>query len=87
MAIEIAVYADWLGLSDSFRLGVLYAHQGRGNEVFEFEFDRLTLREPTLASPPLNPRLGFYEGRQHPAQGARTFGVFEARALIVGDVC
>lgn len=76
MAVAIAVYGHWSGLLKPLRIGFLHAHQTRGNEVFEFEFDRHALDEPALANPPLDPRLGLYEGRQHPAQGANTFGAF-----------
>ena len=76
MAVVIAVYADWDGLIEPLRLGILYAHPGRGHEVFEFEFDQRALENHSFANPPLDPRLGFYEGRQHPSEGSETFGVF-----------
>lgn len=76
MAVVIAVYADWDGLSEPLRLGILYAHRGRGHEVLEFEFDQRVLENPIFANPQLDPRLGFYEGRQHPPEGGETFGVF-----------
>lgn len=76
MAVVIGVYADWEGLSEPLRLGLLHARSGPGREVFEFEFDPVALALPALANPPLDPRLGPYEGRQHPAQGSETFGVF-----------
>lgn len=76
MTVAIAVYADWVGLSAPVRLGVLYAHQARGKEVFEFEFDAQALEDPSLVNPPLDPRLGAYGGRQHPPQGVTTFGAF-----------
>jgi serine/threonine-protein kinase HipA len=76
MAVVIAVYADWDGLSEPLRLGILYAHRGRGQEVFEFEFDQHALENPILANPMLDPRLGLYRGRQHPLEGSEIFGVF-----------
>lgn len=76
MTAIIAVYADWLGLSAPLRLGFLCAHRARGREVFEFEFDTQALVRSSLVEPALDPRLGAYEGRQHPPQGAPTFGVF-----------
>jgi serine/threonine-protein kinase HipA len=72
----IAVYAHWLGLAVPVRLGFLYAHQTRGRELFEFEFDRKVLVDRALVEPPVDPRLGAYEGRQHPPQDVTTFGVF-----------
>jgi serine/threonine-protein kinase HipA len=76
MPVTIAVYADWDGLPEPLRLGLLYANRSRGREVFEFEFDRSALQSPTLANPRIDPRLRPFEGRQHPAQGSETFGVF-----------
>ena len=76
MAVVIAVYADWDGLPEPLRLGLLHARRGPGREVFEFEFDSVALAHPVLVNPQLDPRLGLYEGRQHPAQGSETFGVF-----------
>jgi serine/threonine-protein kinase HipA len=76
MAIDLAVYADWEGLPVPLRLGVLHARRGAGRELFEFEFDRAALAHPTLAHIVLDPRLGPFEGRQHPPRGNETFGVF-----------
>jgi serine/threonine-protein kinase HipA len=76
MAVCIAVYADWHGLAAPLRLGMLHARRGAGREVFEFEFDRAALAHPALARLQLDPRLGMFEGRQHPQQGHETFGVF-----------
>ncbi len=72
----IAVYADWNGLSGPLRLGLLHAHRSGSREVFEFAFDRTALDHPALNDLYLDPRLGWFAGRQHPAQGAPTFGVF-----------
>ncbi len=74
--LAIAVYADWEGLSDPLRLGLLHARRGAGREVFEFAFDRTALEHPFLANLQLDPRLSLFEGRQHPPQGTETFGVF-----------
>jgi len=76
MALFIAVYADWEGLPAPLRLGVLHARRGAGREIFEFEFDVAALVQPATANLLLDPRLGLFEGRQHPPQGSETFGVF-----------
>lgn len=73
---EIAVYADWDGLPVPLRLGFLYALHSAGREAFEFAFDRAALDHPALVNLRLDPRLGLYEGRQHPAQDDKIFGVF-----------
>ena len=72
----IAVYADWDGLPAPLRLGVLHAQRGAGRELFEFAFDKAALAHPGVQSLQLDPRLGLFEGRQHPPQGHETFGVF-----------
>jgi serine/threonine-protein kinase HipA len=76
MAVVVAVYADWDGLPEPLRLGMLHARQGAGREVFEFEFDAAALAHPAMANLQLDPRLGLFEGRQHPAQGSESFSVF-----------
>ncbi len=74
--VTIAVYADWESLSDPLRLGLFHAHRASGREVLEYEFDRTALENPSLVNLRLDARLGLFEGRQHPAQGMETFGVF-----------
>ncbi len=76
MATTIAVYADWVGLDAPLRLGWLHARRGAGREVFEFAFEAAALAQPVIRKLHLDPRLGLFEGRQHPPQGHETFGVF-----------
>lgn len=76
MATAIAVYADWVGLAEPLRLGWLHARKGAGREVFEFAFDATALVHPATKNLHLDPRLGLFEGQQHPPQGHGTFGVF-----------
>jgi serine/threonine-protein kinase HipA len=74
--VAIAVYADWDGLSHPLQLGLLHAQRGAGREVFEFEFAASALAHPALVGLQLDPRLGLFNGHQHPLQGHETFGVF-----------
>lgn len=76
MAVIIAIYADWVGLTSPLRLGLLHVRRGTGREIFEFEFDSSALAHPAVANLLIDPRLGLFEGRQHPPQGHETFGVF-----------
>jgi serine/threonine-protein kinase HipA len=76
MTVNIAVYADWIGLAEPLRLGLLHVRLSAGREIFEFEFDSSVLAHPAITNLQIDPRLGFYEGRQHPPQGHDTFGVF-----------
>lgn len=72
----IAVYGDWVGLAEPIRLGRLYTHPAGVQEVFEYEFDDKVLRRPDMAGLNLDPRLGWFAGRQYPPQGQETFGAF-----------
>jgi serine/threonine-protein kinase HipA len=76
MAATIAVHAHWVGLAQALRLGWLHARRAAGREVFEFEFDAVALAHPAARNLHIDPRLGLFEGRQHPPQGHETFGVF-----------
>ncbi len=76
MTAKIAVYADWVGLAEPLRLGWLDARRGTGREIFEFAFEATALAHPAMRHAHLDPRLGLFEGRQHPPQGHETFGVF-----------
>ncbi|MGQ7938414.1 type II toxin-antitoxin system HipA family toxin [Paraburkholderia sp. D1E] len=72
----IAVYGDWDGLAEPLRLGRLYTHPAAAQEVFEYEFDDEVLNRPDMAGLKLDPRLGWFTGRQYPPQGQETFGAF-----------
>ena len=76
MARTIGVYADWDGLGRPIRLGLLHIRRGATNEVLAFEFDLAALALPALANVQIDPRIGHFQGRQHPPQGHSTFGVF-----------
>lgn len=76
MPATIAVYADWDGLDVPLRVGTLHSRAGAGREVFEFEFAADALADPAMVHVHLDPRLGLYEGPQHPPHGQTVFGVF-----------
>jgi len=73
---HIAVYGDWDGLAEPLRLGRLYTHRAAAREVFDYEFEREALNRPDMAGLKLDPRLGWFAGRQYPPQGQETFGAF-----------
>ena len=50
MAVTIAVYADWDGLSAPLRLGVLHCRRSAARELFEFEFDAAALALPAVTN-------------------------------------
>lgn len=72
----IAVYGHWDGLAEPQRLGRLYTHRASGREVFEYEFEDDVLGRPDMAGLKLDPRLGWFAGRQYPPQGQSMFGAF-----------
>lgn len=72
----IGVYADWPGLGAPRRLGLLHVNRTKGRELFELELDPHALETKALTMVALDPRVGAYEGRQHPPQGQETFGLF-----------
>lgn len=43
---EIIVYADWQDLPSIIRMGILWAEQLQGEEVFSFEYDKQWLQSP-----------------------------------------
>ena len=83
----IAVYADWDGLPDPLRLGLLHAQRTGRREVFEFEFDKAALAHPALVSLRLDARLGLFEGRQHTHKAPRRLASSQMRAQIAGGGC
>ena len=72
----IAVYGDWDGEAAPLQLGRLYTHRTAAREIFEFEFDEAVLKRPDLAALKLDPRLGWFAGRQYPPHGQENFGMF-----------
>ncbi len=75
-ATHIAVYADWVGLTEPLRLGWLHARRGSAREVFEFEYRADALAHPAVSNLHLDPRIGLFTGQQYPLQGHNTFGAF-----------
>ncbi|SAL13431.1 HipA domain-containing protein [Caballeronia choica] len=72
----IAVYGDWDGLAEPVRLGRLYTRPSGVHEIFEYEFDDEVLNRREIRGLKLDPRLGWYAGRQYPPQGQQAFGAF-----------
>ncbi|VWM09829.1 type II toxin-antitoxin system HipA family toxin [Burkholderia lata] len=72
----IAVYADWSGLPEPRRLGLLHGRQTRASERFEFQYDTRALVARESAHVQLDPGIGLFEGPQYPAPPHNTFGAF-----------
>lgn len=70
----IEVWADWVGMRNPQRLGILYVSPGRGHEIFSFEYDTQWLRSPYAQN--LDPSLALYSGVQYGSEGSRNFNLF-----------
>ena len=55
---------------------MLHARRGAGREIFELTLDAAALANPALTGVHLDPRIGWFQGGQHPPQGRATFGIF-----------
>lgn len=70
---DIIVFADWQGMPEPKRIGILSAHQAKGKKAFSFEYDPqwLQSKEQFL----LDPDIAWFKGAQYPT-GKENFGVF-----------
>ncbi len=69
----ILVYADWIHTGKPVSMGMLYANQVKGREVFSFEYDHDWLQSGSQA---LDPDLQLYSGLQYLNEGKSNFGIF-----------
>lgn len=83
----IGVYADWEGLDGPERIGYLHSRRTRTREIFEFEYDKKALADPSLNFIQLDPEIMLYEGAQYPIPPKDKFGAVVIPARIVGGVC
>ena len=60
----IGVYADWEGLDGPERIGYLHSHRTRTREIFEFEYDKKALADPSLNFIQLDPEPHKAEGQR-----------------------
>ena len=81
----IGVYADWEGLDGPARIGYLHSRRTRAREIFEFEYDKKALADPSLNFIQLDPEIMLYEGTQFLQRINLVHLVIPAR--IVGGVC
>lgn len=71
---EILVYAHWQGLTGPGRMGTLTVTQGKGKEVFSFEYVPDWLKSGFTQM--LDPDLQLYSGAYYPRDEKVSFGVF-----------
>lgn len=71
---QIDVYADWVGLPEPTRMGVLYASLQRGKEIFSFEYAPEWLSSNQVHA--LDPSLQLFPGQQYAPGGKNNFAIF-----------
>jgi serine/threonine-protein kinase HipA len=71
---EILAYAHWAGLADPTLMGALAVTQGKGKEVFSFEYAADWLRSGFTQM--LDPDLQLYTGAYYPRDEKPNFGIF-----------
>ena len=81
----IGVYADWEGLDGPERIGYLHSRRTRTREIFEFEYDKKALADPSLNFIQLDPEIM----REHSTQFLQRINLVHLviPARIVGGVC
>ena len=71
---EIIVYADWLELPATMKMGVLRTEQVRGEEIFSFEYNEQWLQSGFAQV--LDPDLRLFTGPQYITDEKPNFGIF-----------
>jgi len=71
---KIIVYADWIGLPKTFKMGILRSEKTRGEEVFSFEYSEAWLKSGYAQE--IDPDLKLYVGPQYISDGKPNFGLF-----------
>ncbi|HAZ11685.1 MAG: toxin HipA [Bdellovibrionales bacterium GWA2_49_15] len=70
----IEVWADWVFLHTPQKIGTLIASITRGKEIFSFEYEKDWLKSSNKFQ--IDPKLQLFEGKYHPPEGVKNFGVF-----------
>ena len=71
---EIIVYADWIGLPETLKMGILRSEKSRGEEVFSFEYSESWLKSGYAQE--IDPNLKLYTGPQYINDEKPNFGLF-----------
>lgn len=71
---EIIVFADWIGLAESKKMGILRSELVKGHEVFSFEYDPAWLKSGYAQE--LDPDLKLFTGPQYLNDEKPNFGLF-----------
>jgi len=71
---EILVFADWIGLPSTLKVGILRSEKSKGEEVFSFEYDDAWLGGGYAQV--IDPDLRLFEGPQYLNDDKLNFGLF-----------
>ncbi|MEN8226209.1 MAG: HipA domain-containing protein [Bacteroidota bacterium] len=71
---EIFVYADWMGLPEIMKVGMLRSDNSKGEEVFSFEYAESWLQSGYAQE--IDPDLKLYTGPQYIQDDKSNFGLF-----------
>lgn len=71
---EIIVFADWIGLPETSKMGILRSEKSKGEEVFSFEYSESWLKSGYAQE--IDPDLKLYAGTQYVNDGKSNFGLF-----------
>jgi len=71
---EIIVFADWLGLPSTSKMGVLRSENSKGEEIFSFEYDEKWLKSNFVQN--IDPDLQLFSGPQYLYDQKSNFGLF-----------
>lgn len=71
---EIEVFADWIGLPSTLKMGVLRAEKSKGEEIFSFEYGKKWLESGFAQE--IDPDLRLFTGAQYLYDDKVNFGLF-----------
>lgn len=71
---EIEVFADWIGLPSTLKMGVLRAEKSKGEEIFSFEYSKKWLESGFAQE--IDPDLRLFTGAQYLYDDKVNFGLF-----------
>jgi serine/threonine-protein kinase HipA len=71
---EIIVYAHWLGMTSPAKMGKMVVTEGKGKEVFSFEYDNGWIKSGITHM--LDPDMQLYPGTYYPRNEKPNFGLF-----------
>ncbi|MEA3392861.1 MAG: type II toxin-antitoxin system HipA family toxin, partial [Candidatus Marinimicrobia bacterium] len=69
---EIIVYADWFGLPETKKMGLLRSDNIRGKEVFSFEYEKSWIESGFAQI--IDPDLKLFTGPQYLKEDKPNFG-------------